>query len=639
MTLTHITTWKKILIAGFVACMCMMPFLMSAPHAEAQVPPPQTTTGCPAGEVRAADGSCIKQNSDDSDLGFLGSIGHSLGLFILTIAALFTGLGGVILDIAFSQLVLGMGQLLTQTTTLGATINDVWVTIRDVCNLIFIFGFVFLGVRMILKNENSDDKRLLAQLIIGALLINFSLFFAKVVIDVSNYLAVEVHQAFIPNDPSGNPVGIAEAFMHEMGIVTLYDIAGDASLEQFARLEASEAFAFYIAGAIFLMVAGFVFAVGGIMLIGRFVMLVMIMVFSPILFAATVFPQTSKYANQLWHKLFANAFFAPVYLFILLIVLRVVQGSGQTIEGGNFVEALLQPGSGAVGIILKFIIIIMFMIAALRAGSMISESASKRSIEIGKKLRGYAVAPAQVGARLAVGSASKGALEGFDNWQARNQAGALSRTMRFFGADVALRNRLEQGQKFKAGLSRSYEDVKKQDGEQQRRLNQNAAALERERKFKNSLGNIDKAGTSAADFAEAAETLGETIRNMTASEKENLSFKQLNDTRVAANLSEKDIEALDKSGKFSQQQIADIKNTRKIAHQNIAKHGYAGGADARASDEFKKKQRRQLVSGSISDIGKMDRGVFEDANMQTLITPAMGYDKYSRKYQCISQNR
>ena len=110
----------------------------------------------------------------------------------------------------------------------------------------------------------------LAQLIISALLINFSLFFVKIIVDVTNVLALEVHQLMGNSD-------IAAELTREMGISSFYQTLPPNDLKNVAG---AGSISFYIAGFCFLVIAGIVFAVGAVMLVVRFIALIFHMIFS-----------------------------------------------------------------------------------------------------------------------------------------------------------------------------------------------------------------------------------------------------------------------------------------------------------------------------------------------------------------------
>jgi len=149
----------------------------------------------------------------------------NIGCDILKLVSKLTYLGGELLDLSVQKVVLGMGDLIKNQDAggLNTVIESSWKTVRDAANIVFIFGFVWIGIRTILDYGAANTKKFLASLIIAALLINFSLFFARALVDLSNILAVEIYDVLIPQIKSGEKLpdgiesGIAARFTQELG--------------------------------------------------------------------------------------------------------------------------------------------------------------------------------------------------------------------------------------------------------------------------------------------------------------------------------------------------------------------------------------------------------------------------------------
>ena len=60
---------------------------------------------------------------------------------------------------------------------------------RDIANILFIISLLYVAIKTILGLNVTDNKKLVGAVIVIALIINFSLFTTKVVIDASNILA------------------------------------------------------------------------------------------------------------------------------------------------------------------------------------------------------------------------------------------------------------------------------------------------------------------------------------------------------------------------------------------------------------------------------------------------------------------
>src|SRR3989344_4839683 len=69
-------------------------------------------------------------------------------------------------------------------------IGSAWTIVRDLSNIFFILILLYIGVKTILGLGGSEVKKMVAHVVIMALLINFSMFFTKIIIDTSNILAL-----------------------------------------------------------------------------------------------------------------------------------------------------------------------------------------------------------------------------------------------------------------------------------------------------------------------------------------------------------------------------------------------------------------------------------------------------------------
>ncbi len=297
--------------------------------------------------------------TDGAAGGFFNGVFLKVGNLIMGIGAMITWFGGKFLEITIDKLILNLGSLLR--SGIGASIEVVWTLIRDMANLIFIFGFIYIGISTIINADNSQAKRMLASIIIGALLINFSLYFTKIVIDVSNYLSVEIYKSLLADSSS---VSISSKFADVLGIVGIFQMPDPT---KFANMTGGGNLSFFFMGAIFMTVTGFVLAAGAVLIIIRFVALVFIMVFSPILFAATVFPQTQSMASDLWKKLINYSLFAPAYLILLTVSLKLLEGFMNSFNPTHATLSSAFVGKAdSFGIIMVFVTAIIFMMMSLK---------------------------------------------------------------------------------------------------------------------------------------------------------------------------------------------------------------------------------------------------------------------------------
>ncbi|MFA6338538.1 MAG: hypothetical protein WCW87_00530 [Candidatus Paceibacterota bacterium] len=276
-------------------------------------------------------------------------------------------------------------------------INTAWLALRDVANMTFIFILLYIAIATILQLSNFGTKQLLARLAIAIVLINFSLFITKVIIDSSNILAKEFYSATGAQTANGTP-DISGSFQSVYNLQSIFIPSKDqiekakaSGSNKFAFLENENAFVIATMGSIFLLITSFVFFIAAILFATRFVVLVMVMILSPLAFVSMVLPQTRSFTSKWWSALFSQAFFAPIFFMLIWITLLIVTSdSFKTAmamkNNGGFINALSNPsGSGSMGIILNFIVVSAFLIASLVISrSLASKGGSAVSTFVGK---------------------------------------------------------------------------------------------------------------------------------------------------------------------------------------------------------------------------------------------------------------
>ncbi|MBI5139582.1 hypothetical protein HZA26_03160, partial [Candidatus Nomurabacteria bacterium] len=107
-------------------------------------------------------------------------------LFYIIFYTIPSGILGIVARFFDMMLALTLGGFLYESSFT----NDAWVVVRDLSNIFFILVLLYIAVKVILNLGGHDVKKMISQVVIMALLINFSMFFTKVVIDASNILAL-----------------------------------------------------------------------------------------------------------------------------------------------------------------------------------------------------------------------------------------------------------------------------------------------------------------------------------------------------------------------------------------------------------------------------------------------------------------
>ena len=322
------------------------------------------------------------------------------GLDILTDTALSAGM--VALAISIPGLLLWAGAELFNTTLSYTVLNFsqhispflatsnggpgaiklLWTSIRDIANILIIGSFVYIAISKILsraKNFNHTIVNLLAV----AILINFSFFFALVTIDISNWASVQIYNAVIPSDtPVGT--GLAEVIIHNMGGVEftggMWQNILDGLKSTFSSGGKSllTTLIYILLSMIMTLLAAIMFFRMSFMLIGRVVVLFMLLITSPLAFAAMLIPPIKNYWIYWRDGLIYNSILAPTLLLLLwavtVIMMTLHTSLSAAIGTGGLVQQSGQVSNqaGLVETAVLFFIGIGLLWAAIRISTSLS---------------------------------------------------------------------------------------------------------------------------------------------------------------------------------------------------------------------------------------------------------------------------
>jgi hypothetical protein len=428
--------------------------------------PPRIVNGCLNNGVFSIDGfvsgaadappTSIKQDSNgNTTVAAVGALGPSKGCsitdalnpstwgdclldalatFLLGLANFLLGLAGVLLNWVIVKTVFQFSQLIGNTKGLLLS----WGILRDIGNLILLFGFVLMGIGTILNTSKLPDKKAIPMLIIFAVLLNFSLFATEAVIDISNVLTATLYSQ-ANTDPCQNILdqscavnhGIAGHIMQATGLSGIYGI------------NPSQAGGF--AGKLWVIIALVVFALVGtvvlmaaaIMLAWRAIVLTGLIIVSPLGFAGMAIPPLAPMAKKWWSMVIHQSFFAPILFLLIFVTLKVTDGFSSVDNNNSLANALANGQANGMGVIMVFLLVTGGLIASLMAaksfGAMGADMAIKAggglafgtvgfvgrrtigagSAAAGRAIRSSGIAETRIGRTLA-GVADYGASSSFD---------------------------------------------------------------------------------------------------------------------------------------------------------------------------------------------------------------------------------
>lgn len=322
-----------------------------------------------------------------------------------------------------------------------SVINVSWRIFRDLANVLFIFFMIYIAITTIIQGTGKTAEGI-KNIIIVAVLINFSLFFTKIVIDVSNTAAVSFYNAIVDKIIAENPLTdkadttgvlgkadsvlfhrdelifgdqrtIAEAFISRAGLMTFFDVP-EGHLNYILVIKQ------LILTSIVYAVVAVVLFLASLLLVTRYIILIVVMLLSSLAFGAYILPAfRKKISDQWWSALVGQAFLAPVFLLMIYISLMILSTVPQTKIGENGFGDLDKVASQDV---LRLIMVIGTLIFSIKTAKSLSDKAGGMAGAITKAVGGSALGIAAWAGRNTVGAGAnmlaknleaRGALSGF----------------------------------------------------------------------------------------------------------------------------------------------------------------------------------------------------------------------------------
>lgn len=292
----------------------------------------------------------------------------------------------------------------SSSLTIGGFVSLGWAGVRDIANIFFIIALLYLAIETIL-GLGHDAKKMIVKVIIVALLINFSLFFTKVIIDSSNILAKVFYNHISIVDKQGKELPAAENGEKQISaqIMSGFDPQTIISADTFKKMKASESVGTYIfivliASAVVLYASWIFFSVA-ILFVSRIAMLCLLMIFAPIAYASYTLPfDIPGFGHKEWWKeLLQNAFLAPVFCFLLYVIMLLIT----SLKGVNFINDNSKDYIPTVGSIMHSVVPFLIIVVLLMKSK---EMAKKYAGEMGSAISNAAA----VGGGLVLGGAALG---------------------------------------------------------------------------------------------------------------------------------------------------------------------------------------------------------------------------------------
>lgn len=276
-----------------------------------------------------------------------GNWGPGAAAAMINTAGIVLALIAFILEQVISVTVIGAGSLIGAgaggpDVGIAGGIAIAWSIIRDFMNLAFIGGLVYAAFAMILGLGTLGGKPggLITKIIIAALLVNFSYFFAAAIIDASNLTTTVIYQeALLGGQERADADGVVEYLRGPLtnNLMTVLGL-GEAQNITAGTLKTGENFLTFLYGliaALILIATALAFFEMLFAFVKRFVVIIYLLIASP--FAVVGFtgiPVIKEWGAAWWKSIAEQAIFPPVFFLLIAIAYKVAEkGKDQFISG------------------------------------------------------------------------------------------------------------------------------------------------------------------------------------------------------------------------------------------------------------------------------------------------------------------
>lgn len=308
----------------------------------------------------------------------------------------------------------------------GNFIERGWSIIRDIANVLFIFSLLYIAIKTILDGSTSAMKTFLVQLIISALLINFSLFFCRIIIDAGNIVARAFYNNIeIPNDDNLEYHTISQGIVMHVNPQRIlgtelfnprHSVSTPDNPIPAGKVDNGYAATILIMACAVNITLGITFLSVALLFVGRVVGLWFLMIFSPIALASRAVPKNifGKFNWDSWlSQTLSLSFMAPVFVFFLFLLIMFLQVIFKT----NVADDSKSTTQLLMAVMIPFAMVIFILNMAKKvAGEMAGEAGQAVKSIVGKAA-GYGLA--------ATGLAA-GGLIGATAFAGRNVIGAVA---------------------------------------------------------------------------------------------------------------------------------------------------------------------------------------------------------------------
>ncbi|MBI5470423.1 hypothetical protein HY968_03880 [Candidatus Kaiserbacteria bacterium] len=258
-------------------------------------------------------------------------------------------------------------------------INNVWTFVRDLANIMMIGLFVFIAISIILGLKEYGHKKLIARVLVVAVLINFSFLFTKIVINASNAFSQSIYTQLVSkNAVTANATGIGDQFTKLLDTASLQN--STTALNKIYSQNNAGAFGWVllhtVESVLFMLGAILALLFGVLLIVSRFVTLILLLILSSLAFATYLIPNWAAMGwTAWWNHLIKNALLAPVLMLFLWAAITVSGGvHTQLMSSGSLGDPSNVQG------ILGYLVILGLLLAGMIIAYKLSTASALRFV-------------------------------------------------------------------------------------------------------------------------------------------------------------------------------------------------------------------------------------------------------------------
>lgn len=249
-----------------------------------------------------------------------------------------------------------------------------WPIVLGIANLGFVLGLLFIAITTILRVSGFDARRLLVRLLVAALLINFSLVLAGVILDLSRLVTAAIYTGLVGKSLDNLGIDllrgsdlVKRAFSIESSDSILgFQLPGGVQGASLTRTNNSVLDSILAFLMISFLGAAFIALIAGLLV--RYFMLIILLIVSPLAYLFVALPGTGHLARKWWDYFIRYAVYGPVVVFILGLVVRLSEPKVAGALSTEFGEIF--------GSIIMLIITTVFIFGAAMAGKYVGVAAA-----------------------------------------------------------------------------------------------------------------------------------------------------------------------------------------------------------------------------------------------------------------------